>query len=399
MNTSASNNNKREIYLDCAATTPTLPEAAAVMADIYARRYANPSSVHSAGLAARDAVEWAREKVLALLGVRQTEQPSLIFCGSGTEATNLAVFGVAKAKKWRSPPAVITTDSEHPSVEEPLRRLEGEGFAVARVPTKGGALDMAALEAVLAEHENVILATVMLVNNETGALYNAAEAFSLVKRTRPNALIHCDAVQGFGKLPFSPGSLGADMVTVSAHKLGGPKGVGALYVAKPVLTAKKLVPYILGGGQECGFRSGTENVAAIAGFGAAAEYHIKSGTRMRFRAESGELRVLLAQNLPGGAVLNTPASGYMPHIASVTLPGVRSEVMLRFLSERGIYVSSGSACASRHRGISRALLAYGLDADAADRTIRVSFSDTTLADDILELARALKEGIKRLAKL
>ncbi len=197
---------------------------------------------------------------------------------------------------------------------------------------------------------------------------------------------------------FSPKSLNADMLTVSAHKLGGPKGIGALYIDKPVLTAKKFVSYILGGGQEGGLRSGTENVAAIAGFGAAAEYHIKSGTRENFRAETDKLRKFLEEHLPESVICNTPRGEYMPHIASVTLPGVKSEVMLRFLSERGIYVSSGSACSSRHRGISQALLAFGLGEAAADSTIRVSFSGSTTEADMLALACALREGVNRLKR-
>lgn len=390
---------KREIYLDYTATTPTLSQAVAVMADIYARIYGNPSSVHAAGIMAREVIEDARGKVLSLLGVRRAEQGSLFFCGSGTEASNTAIFGAAKAKKWRVQPVIITTDSEHPSVEEPLKRLESEGFTVEHIPTSGGALDISALEKALNAHENVILASFMLVNNETGALYDIASAFSLVKRLCPAALTHCDAVQGFGKLPFTPETLGADMVTVSAHKLGGPKGIGALYVTKPVLTAKKLVPYILGGGQENGFRSGTENVAAVAGFGAAADYNLKNGVRARFRAETAELRRTLSENLPAGAVLNTPRKDLMPHIASITLPGIRSEVMLRYLSERGIYVSSGSACSSRHRGISHTLLAFGLNSEEADRTIRVSFSDITSEEDIIAFITALSDGINRLAKI
>lgn len=390
---------KRGIYLDCAATTPTLPQAAEVMADIYARIWGNPSSVHAMGMAARAEIEKARANVLSLLGVGRGDGGLLIFCGSGTEATNLAIFGVARAKRWRSQPAIITTDSEHPSVEEPLRVLERDGFAVERIPTVGGVLDMQALDKALAKHKNVILASFMLVNNETGALYAVADATAAVRRAHPGAVTHCDAVQGFGKIDFSPAKLGADTVTVSAHKLGGPKGVGALYISKKVLSAKKIVPLVYGGGQEDGFRSGTENVAAMAGFGAVAEYHINAGTRMNFCKYAARLRKLLEEHLPEGAVLNTPRGEYLPNIASVTLPGVKSEVMLRYLSGRDIFVSSGSACSSRHRGISRTLLAFGLDENAADRTIRVSFSDATTEQDILEFTRALRDGMESLAKI
>lgn len=387
------------IYLDCAATTPTLPQAAEVMADIYARVLGNPSSVHAAGISARTIIDRARSNIMSLLGVGRGDGGSLIFCGSGTEATNFAIFGVARAKRWRGQPAIITTDSEHPSVTEPLKVLEREGFAVEYIPTKGGVLDMQALEAALEKHNSVILATFMLVNNETGAVYNVAQANAAVKRTHPGAVTHCDAVQGFGKLEFSPAKLGADLVTVSAHKLGGPKGIGALYISKPILTAKKIVPLIYGGGQENGMRSGTENVAAIAGFGAAAEYHLNAGTRTKFITVTTNLRKLLSENLPEGAILNTPQGEYMPHIASLTLPGMRSEVLLRYLSGRDIYVSSGSACSSRHRGISKTLLAFGLSEDQADCTIRVSFSETTTETEILEFTAVLRDGIASLARI
>ena len=387
------------IYLDYAATTPMLPAAAEVMADICANVWGNPSSVHSAGLAARAAVERARELVLALLGAGRGDTGMLVFTGSGTEASNLAIFGVARSKRWKSRSAILTTDSEHPSVEEPLRALEREGYIVERIPTKGGVLDFEALDEAIFKHKNIVLASFMLVNNETGAVYDVAKAFSMIKRVQPDAVTHCDAVQGFGKLSFTPSVLGADLVTVSAHKLGGPKGAGALYISKPVIVAKKIVPLVYGGGQENGYRSGTENVAAIAGFGAAAEFHLSAGTRERFCKATKPLLELLEQNLPEGARLNTPLGEHMPHIASITVPGIKSEVMLRYLSGRGIYVSSGSACSSRHRGISRTLLAFGLSENEADCTIRVSFSDATGKDEILEFAAALRDGMASIAKI
>lgn len=386
-----------EIYLDHSATTPLCEPAESRMRQLIAL-YGNPSSLHGAGLEAEKVVSSARREVLDALGCPDASPRQLVFCGSGTEANNLAVLGVARAKAFRSTPRVVATDSEHPSVEEPLRQLERQGFEVVRIPTKEGELDMAALDRALTPQ--TVLVTMMLVNNETGALYDLPAAFAEVRRRCPEAVTHCDAVQGFLKLGFTPRALGADLVTVNAHKIGGPKGVGALYVSPETIKAKKLVPILYGGGQEHGFRPGTENTLAIAGFGAAARYG------KEHLSEHGEkvarLRDLLLQKLaeePRLAEVRVKRpKAALPHIVNLTLPSIRSEIMLHFLSGRSIYVSSGSACSSHAKGPSRTLLAFGATKKEADASLRISLAPTNTEEDMVRFVLALAEGVASLIR-
>ena len=257
----------KEIYLDNSATTPLSAAAKGVITEAM-EIYGNPSSLHSAGQAAQKIVENAREQVLSGLSVRRRRDGgALVFTSSGTEASSLALFGTAYAKKRREAKRILTTNSEHPSVARVMDSLEADGFEVVRISTKNGVLDMDGVRAAL--DEKIFLASFMLVNNETGAVYSVGEAFKLIKSKYPDAVTHCDAVQGFMKVRFSPATLSADLITVSAHKIHAPKGVGALYISEPMLKTKKIVPVMLGGGQENGMRSGTENVIGIAAFGAA----------------------------------------------------------------------------------------------------------------------------------
>lgn len=389
----AFSNLDKEIYLDNSATTALDDRVREKM--IWASYiYGNPSSLHSAGLAAEKLVSAAREEVLAALGARGAKAEELVFCASGTEANNLALAGTAYAKKRRARTKIITSDSEHPSVLRTLERLSEDGFEVVKIPTAHGALDLAELER--EADDRVLLASFMLVNNETGALYDVKKAFSIVKRASPEAVTHCDAVQGFLKVNFSPASLGAELVTVSSHKIHGPKGVGALYVCPGIIKAKKIVPVTLGGGQEHGFRSGTENTMGIAGFGEAARLG-----RENFGRDSAYMRSLrdrLASKLQGlGFKLNLPPVT-APHILSVTLPDIKSETMLHFLSSEGIFVSSGSACSSHSGKPSATLVAFGLSPEEADHTLRVSFSHMNTEEDVSALVSALEKGISRLAK-
>jgi cysteine desulfurase len=358
--------------------------------------YGNPSSLHSVGYDASRMLEDARKNILASLGLRAGSGYSLIFTGSGTEANNLAIFGSVYAKARRLSNRIITTNSEHPSVGEPLAQLEKSGFEIVRLATRRGVIDMEELRKALAG--GAFMVTVMMVNNETGAVYDIPGIFSLAKRLCPDAVTHCDATQGYMKLPFSPQKLNADMVTVSAHKIHGPKGIGALCVAPEIMKAKKLVPIIRGGGQESGFRSGTENMIGIAGFaGAAAEYypHLAENS-----AKITALRVY-TEKLIGSIEelrINKPEGERAPHIINLTLPGIKSETMVHFLSSKGIAVSSGSACSSHNEHISQSLIGFGLDAREAACSIRISFCDTNTEAEADALCGALREGLASLVR-
>lgn len=372
------------LYLDNSATTPVSAAAAEKMLMAATQLWGNPSSLHSAGLAAEKLLNEARANVLSALGIRDKNAGKLIFCSSGTEANNLALFGTAYAKKNNRPKRIVTDDSQHSSVREPLRKLEEEGFEVVRLSTKGGVIDPDELAAAI--NENTILVSIMTVNNETGACYDIRQAFSLVKRLNPNAVTHTDAVQGFMKIPFQASC--ADLITVSGHKLHAPKGSAALFIAAPVLKAKKIVPIILGGGQEEGFRSGTENVPGFCALGEA--------VKTPFPAENAALcRQYLLAHLPERITPNLPATP-APHILSLTLPGIRSETMLHFLSAKEIYVSSGSACSSHSKHVSSALVSFGLTDAQADCTIRISLSGEETTADMDVLIAALQEGIDSL---
>ena len=385
--------NDNTVYLDNSATTA--PSEGVIDAMTAAARcYGNPSSVHAAGLESAALLRSCRAEVAAAFGLRRSDDFHIIFTASGSEANNLAIRGTALAKKRRISNRIITTDSEHPSVANTAASLAAEGFEVVKIPTRGGALDMAALEREL--DSGALMVSLMLVNNETGARYDVERAFRMAYAKNPEIVTHCDAVQGFMRIKFTPASLGADLVSVSAHKIHGPKGVGALCVAPGMIRAKRLAPVIYGGGQEEGFRSGTENLIDIAGFARACT-EARENTE-RDAAHMDELYRHALDVLPAAGVrLNLPTNT-AGHIVSLTLPGIRSETMLHFLSEKGIFVSAGSACSSHAHGPSGTLLAFGLSPADADRTLRVSFGSQNTVDDIDRLADALRDGIGRLVR-
>lgn len=385
--------NDNTVYLDNSATTA--PSEGVIDAMTAAARcYGNPSSVHAAGLESAALLRSCRAEVAAAFGLRRSDDFHIIFTASGSEANNLAIRGTALAKKRRISNRIITTDSEHPSVANTAASLAAEGFEVVKIPTRGGALDMAALEREL--DGGALMVSLMLVNNETGARYDVERAFRMAHAKNPEIVTHCDAVQGFMRIKFTPASLGADLVSVSAHKIHGPKGVGALCVAPGMIRAKRLAPVIYGGGQEEGFRSGTENLIDIAGFARACTEARENAERDA--AHMDELYRHALDVLPAAGVrLNLPTNA-AGHIVSLTLPGIRSETMLHFLSEKGIFVSAGSACSSHAHGPSGTLLAFGLSPADADRTLRVSFVSQNTVDDIDRLADALRDGIGRLVR-
>ncbi len=387
----------RPIYLDNSATTQMCDEAVRAYVDAATKHYGNPSSLHGIGVDAEHIMDSARREIMRSL---YATGGHIIFTASGTEANNLAILGRARAKeRFRNGARIIISAGEHPSVGEPAKLLESEGYSVTRISTAGGVLSLSELEAALSR--DTVLVSIMLVNNETGAVYNIPEVAKLIKKKAPDAYLHVDATQGYLKFPFSPAGLGADMITVSAHKVHGPKGIGALYVSERVRTERGIAPVIYGGGQESGIRSGTENVAAIAAFGAAVQVGFEALRENNARISK------LRERLVGG-IKKAPALSelsiaeppmHAPHIVSITLPSIKSETMLHYLSSEGIYVSSGSACSSNSEHKSEALIAYGRSEAEADYTIRVSLSHTNTEEDIDELLRALGCGLLKLVRL
>lgn len=383
------------IYLDNSATTKISEEALAKYNEVSKSIYGNPSSLHAMGLMAQKELDAARNSLLLSLSDKTS---SVIFTASGSEANNLAIIGRALSKeRYRRGARIITTEGEHASVDSPLDKLAAMGFEVVKIPTRGGTIDLQALKEAMTK--TVILVTLMHVNNETGALYDVASAAKIMRACSPEAILHVDATQSYLKIPFTKKSLGADMITVSSHKIEGPKGVGALVVDKEVIKSKGLSALILGGGQEMGLRSGTENVPAVAAFGEAVR--IGYATLSERKRICEELKAYLEERLSSDefssiSVTRPPVSA--PHIINITLPGIKSETMLHFLSASGIYVSSGSACSSNSSHLSSALIAYGRSADEADFSIRISFSHNNKKSDVDAFCNTLSEGLSRLAR-
>ncbi len=386
-----------EIYLDNSATTRISEEALAEYCRISRELYGNPSSRHRLGFLAEGVLSAARRTLLSALGARDGK---IIFTSGGTEGNNLAIFGRAHAKSrfkgWR----IITTEGEHSSVSHTLKALGDEGFEIKTVKTQGGVFDMEGFLSLLTP--KTALVTVMAVNNETGALYPLKTISDAVKRLAPEALFHVDATQSFLKVPFTVKSIGADAVTISSHKIEGPKGVGALWVSDAVIKNRGLSPLLIGGGQEMGLRSGTENVPGAAAFAKAAEIGFKN---FPARCEAmKKTRAYLLDALSKNEILkdavtpNIPKGECAPHIVSLTVKGLKSETVLNDLSGRGIYVSSGSACSSHDRALSSALLAFGKSEDEADSTVRVSLSYKNTEDEIDALLSALAESVSVRAK-
>ena len=330
------------------------------------------------------------------IGIPNPSPENLIFTSCGSESNCTAILGSLYSKEKRRANKVITTDSEHPSVDNVMRKLERDGFEVIRLSTRGGVLDYEEYLSVL--DDKVALVSLMMVNNETGAVYDVKKFFAAAKRVSADIVTHCDAVQGFLKIPFTVKSLSADFISISAHKINGPKGIGALYISPEIIKLRKITPYIIGGGQEGGIRSGTENILGIAAFGAAAEEGFAECSASV--AKMVALRDKCCERLAGGeARVNLPRGARAPHIVSVTLPSIKSETMLNFLSGKGICVSAGSACSSHSKNISSALVGFGLPECEADTTIRVSVGKYNSEDDIVALCDALLDGMSNLVRI
>lgn len=384
------------IYFDNSATTPLCDAAKQAMREAM-ECYGNPSSLHGIGQEAHLLLERARRQVAMTLGIKGTPASGqLTFTSCGSESDNLAILGCAYAKPRRRGGRVITTDSEHAGVENAMQALERDGFEVVRIATRGGELDWEQYQNALSDR--TFLVSIMTVNNETGALYDLSRAFAMAKAKDPTIVTHTDAVQGYLKCRLAPAALRADLVTVSAHKIGGPKGVGALYASSEALKRRDFVPCLLGGGQESGFRSGTENVIGIAGFGAAAEEGFKSLNQTV--AHLTDLRTYAEERLSTLPVrLNIPTRKRAPHILNLTLPDIKSETMLHALSAKDICISHGSACSSRAQKVSSALTAFGLSADDAASSVRISFGVQNTREQIDRLTDVLNEEINRLVRI
>jgi cysteine desulfurase len=386
---------ERRVYLDNSATTKICREALDKYIEASESCFGNPSSLHKMGLEAEKLVNAARGEILKSLSARGY---SVVFTASGSEANNLALLGRAYAKdRYRKGKKIITTDGEHASIDEPLSRLAKEGYKIVKIPTLGGELDIERLKAEL--DESVILVTVMAVNNETGAIYDIATVNKYMRMLAPEALLHVDATQSYMKLQHSLSSLPIDMITVSSHKIEGPKGVGALVVNDKVLSQRGLSPLILGGGQEGGLRSGTENVPAVAAFGEAVRVYSQSRCE-RYNAvlELSEYLISeIGEKLPEISI--TLPKRRAAHILNITLPKIKSETMLHFLSSIGIFVSSGSACSSNDAHLSSALTAFGRSAEEADSSLRISLSYRNAREDIDALISGLSDGLKKLQRI
>ena len=367
-------------YLDNAATTQTRPEAAQAAVTAMTEEWGNPSSRYAFGQEASGRLKEHRAQVAAGLGCRPEE---VYFLSCGTEGDNWAI-AAAVEKNRRKGKHIITTAIEHAAVLEPIRELERQGYEVTWLqPDQQGIITAEQVEAAL--RPDTILVAMMLVNNELGTVLPVAETARAIRAARCPALLHCDAVQGFLKVPFTPEELGVDTLAVSGHKVHAPKGIGALYIRRGL----RLPPLIRGGGQEEGLRSGTEPTAQTAAFAAAVE--AGRASLERDLAHMRELKDYAARTLreqvPG---LELIGAGTAPHILPVTLPGYKSEVVLRFLSDRGIYVSSGSAC---HKGKpSHVYAALKLPKPQLDGILRISFSYDTAREDVDALVQGLKEA-------
>ena len=385
----------KEIYLDNSATTRISEEALKKYTDTSRDCYGNPSSLHRLGFDAEKILDAARLEIVNSLGAKGS---AVVFTASGSEANNLAIIGRALSKdRYTGRAKIITTEGEHASVSAPLEMLKNMGFKIATVPTRGGVIDKSALLRELTP--DVILVTVMMVNNETGALYDTAAVSKLMKEKGPDAFLHVDATQSYLKLPFTKARCGADMITLSSHKIEGPKGVGALLIDPAVIKARGLAPLILGGGQEGGLRSGTENVPGIAAFGEAVRI---GASKLRERyAKTSALRAYTVERIKNelSEISITDPESHAPHILNVTLPKIKSETMLHYLSSLGIYVSSGSACSSNSSHHSSALTAYGKSESEADTSIRISFSYRNEECDVDALIDGLKSGLAKLSRI
>lgn len=379
-----------EVYLDNSATTRCFDNVAELVHKVMTQDYGNPSSMHNKGVESEKYLRHAREVIAKNLKVNEKE---ILFTSGGTESDNLALIGTAFANQ-RAGRHLITTQIEHPAILQTMQYLEKQDFEVTYLPVdENGQVKLEELQRSL--RKDTILVSIMHTNNEIGALQPIAEAGERIKRFNPSIVFHVDAVQGYGKFRIHPKRMNIDLLSVSAHKIHGPKGIGFLYINEKI----KIHPIIFGGGQQKGMRSGTENVPGIAGMAIAIEtvyqnldneieklYQLKQ----RFIEGAMEINDVKINGLTG--------KDSAPHVVSLSVRGVRSEVLLHALEEKGIYVSAGSACASNKPSISATLQAIGVEKDLLDSTIRFSFSIFTTPEEIDYTLQNLYDIIPMLRK-
>ncbi len=370
-------------YFDNSATTKPCAEAVTAMSEALTECWGNPSSLHALGIEAHRRLEAARRSVAQALGA---EPDRVFFTSGGTEADNWAIFSAAQklGKRGRH---IITTQIEHHAVLHPMKELEARGFEVSYLaPEADGTLGLEALRSAL--RPDTVLVSVMMVNNEVGSVMPIQAMARLTHRLAPNALFHTDAVQGFLKLPFRASGLEADLISVSSHKVHGPKGVGALYIRKGL----SLPPYLHGGGQESGLRSGTEATPNILGFGAACAAALPTLREDLARENALKERIQKGLGAIDGVVLNGAQAA--PHIVSFGIPGLRSQGLINCLQDLGVYVSAGSACAKGHR--SHVLEALGIPNERIDGSVRASLSRFTTQEEADALLAAVRAAAERL---
>ncbi len=375
-----------EIYLDNAATTKPCRESLNAVTECMTRNYGNPSSLHSAGLRAQLVIDNVRKIIAKAL----TADPAGIYFTSGaTESNNLAILGAA-ASYGKRRPKIITTTVEHASVRNSVKYLEEQGYEIVRIaPDSNGVINHE--DIINAADERTCLVSMMLVNNETGYILPVRRAFYGIKKRFPDCITHCDAVQGFMKIPVKASELNADLISLSAHKIYGGKGVGALYIKKNV----RLKNLIFGGSQEKGMRPGTENVPMIAGFGEAVR--VLSGSIQKRYDGISRLKSMFCERISknDGIIINS-GDECLPYIINISVPGIRSEIMLHFLEEKEIYVSSGSACSKGAK--SGVLSEFRFSDELSDSALRISLSHETTVQELRILAETIENGMQRLQR-
>lgn len=354
------------IYLDNAATEPVMSEVADKMYEILKNDYGNPSSLHNLGLKAENLVTQSREIIASTLGASKNE---IYFAPSGTIANNTAIFGYLKRNK-RAGKKVLISCVEHPSVYNIIKELKGMNYEVVEIPLKDSDYDYDFIERNV--DENTALISAMAVNNETGTVFNIKKIRDIVSLKNPKTVIHCDCVQAYMKMPIKVRDFGADMITIAAHKIGGPKGVGALYVKQGLL----IEPVYVGGGQEKGLFSQTEAVHNIYGFALSAKINKENNYMEKIK----ELYDIFVENLSDKIIINSKNN--LPNIINISVP-IRSEIALHKLEMKGIYVSSGSACSQKKGERNRVLAGFGLPQKLQDTALRISFGYANTKEEIL----------------